>query len=161
MLKIAFIFSLIVCSLTATVGQTAADTITMKKVFGGYEFSQHGQILKMNELLKILQPNEAAFKQMQAAQTTNAFATVIGFVGGFMIGFPIGTAIAGGEPNWAMAGIGAGLLVVTIPITKRFNTQSKQAIESYNSGLQTTSFWNNTQVKLCISGNGAGLHVNF
>lgn len=30
---------------------------------------------------------------------------ILSYAGGFMIGWPIGTAIGGGKPAWALAGI--------------------------------------------------------
>ncbi|MBK8636390.1 MAG: hypothetical protein IPN72_23720 [Saprospiraceae bacterium] len=40
----------------------------------------------------------------------------------FMIGYPLGALIRGGEPNWALAGVGAGLVVVSIPIASSVKT---------------------------------------
>ena len=35
--------------------------------------------------------------------------------GGFLIGWPLGTALAGGDPNWTLAAIGAGCVAIAIP----------------------------------------------
>ena len=60
-----------------------------------------------------------------------------------------------------MAGIGVGLIVVSIPISKSFNKKAKQAVEIYNGGLQTSSFWYKNELKLSMTGNGIGLTLNF
>jgi len=78
-----------------------------------------------------------------------------------MVGWPVGTAIGGGDPNWAMAGIGAGLIVVTIPISQKFNKQAKQAVDIYNLGLQETSFWDKRELRFSMNGNGLGLTLRF
>lgn len=44
-------------------------------------------------------------------------ANILGGVGGFLIGWPLGTLIAGGEPEWVLAGMGAGVLAVAIPLS--------------------------------------------
>ncbi len=105
--------------------------------------------------------DEQAYKQIKSAQSTFTMAMILSYAGGFMVGWPIGTAIAGGEPNWALAGIGAGLIVVTIPLIQKFNIQAKQAVDTYNAGLQTSSFWEKSESKFSISGNGIGLTVKF
>jgi len=161
MRKIAIILTLLVVSMSFTFGQTASDSISMKKVFGGYQFYQGEQRLNVNQLVNTMKPNNQAYQQIKSAQSTYTLATIIGGVGGFMVGWPIGTALGGGEPNWTMAGIGAGLIVVSIPISQSFNKKAKQAVETYNSGLQTNSFWDKNELKLSLTGNGLGLTLNF
>lgn len=161
MRKIAIFLTLLAVSMSFAFGQTASDSISMKKVFGGYQFYQGEQILNMNQLVNMMKPNEQAYQQIKSAQSTFTIATIIGGVGGFMVGWPIGTALGGGEPNWTMAGIGAGLFVVSIPITLSSNKKAKQAVETYNGGLQTSSFWDKNELKLSLTGNGIGLTLNF
>jgi hypothetical protein len=161
MRKIAIILTLFASSISFTFGQTASDSISMKKVFGGYQFYQGEQRLNMNQLVNTMKSNDQAYQQIKSAQSTYTLATIIGGVGGFMVGWPIGTALGGGEPNWTMAGIGAGLIVVSIPITQSFNKKAKQAVETYNGGLQTSSFWDKNELKLSLTGNGIGLTLNF
>jgi len=115
----------------------------------------------MNQLVNTMKPNDQAYQQIKSAQSSYTLATIIGGVGGFMVGWPIGTALGGGEPNWTMAGIGAGLIVVSIPITQSFNKKAKQAVETYNGGLRTSSFWDKNELKLSMTGNGIGLTLNF
>lgn len=124
MRKIAIILTLLVVSMSFTFGQTASDSISMKKVFGGYQFYQGEQRLNVNQLVNTMKPNNQAYQQIKSAQSTYTLATIIGGVGGFMVGWPIGTALGGGEPNWTMAGIGAGLFVVSIPISQSFTVVS-------------------------------------
>ncbi len=69
----------------------------------------------MLQLVKTMEPNEQAYKEIKAAQSTYTLAIIVGGVGGFMVGWPLGTALSGGEPNWIFAGIGAGLIVISIP----------------------------------------------
>ena len=161
MKRIAIIMTLLTVACSFTYGQTSTDSISMKKVFGGYQFYQGDKRLNMNQLVKAMKPNEKAYKEIKSAQSTYTLSTIVGFAGGFMVGWPIGTAIGGGEPNWTMAGIGAGLIVVSIPITQSFNKKAKQAVETYNGGLQTSSFWDKNELKLSLTGNGIGLTLNF
>jgi hypothetical protein len=161
MRKIAIILTLLAVSMSFTFGQTVSDSVSMKKVFGGYQFYQGEKRLNMNQLVNMMKPNNQAYQQIKSAQSTYTLSTIIGGVGGFMVGWPIGTALGGGDPNWTMAGIGAGLIVVSIPISQSFNKKAKQAVETYNSGLQTSSFWDKNELKLSLTGNGLGLTLNF
>ncbi len=161
MKKVYIILAVLTICFNVVNGQAARDSISMKKVFGGYQFYQGSTQLNMNQLVSAMEPNEDAYKQIKSAQSTNTLATIIGGVGGFMIGWPIGTALGGGEPNWTMAGIGAGLAVVSIPISQKFNKQAKSAVDIYNNGLNTSSLENKNELKLFAVGTGIGLVFKF
>ncbi len=161
MKRIAIIISLLTVTFTFVSGQTSADSISIKKVLGGYQFYHGEKRLNMNQLVKTMEPNEQAYSQIKSAQSTYTLASIVGFAGGFMVGWPIGAAIGRGEPNWTMAGIGAGLIVVSIPISKKYTKQAKQAVDTYNGGLQANSFWDKSELKLSMTGNGIGVTLRF
>lgn len=161
MKKNSLILTLLISCLSFTFGQSSTDSITIKKAFGGYQFSQSGKRLNMSQLARTMEPNEQAYKEIKAAQSSYTVASIIGGVGGFMVGWQLGTAVAGGEPNWVLAGIGAGLIVVTIPISQKFNKQAKSAIDTYNGGLRTSSYWDKTELRLAMTGNGVGFTLKF
>uniref|UniRef100_UPI003216684B hypothetical protein n=1 Tax=uncultured Draconibacterium sp. TaxID=1573823 RepID=UPI003216684B len=160
MKKITLIIFLLTAGFSFVFAQNEAE-ITMKKVFGGYQFYQGDQRLNMKGLVNAVENNEQAFAEMKAARSTYTFATIMSGAAGFMIGYPVGTAIGGGDPNWALAGIGAGLILVSIPISQKFNKQAKQAVDTYNAGLPTSSFWDKNELRLSMTGNGVGLTLWF
>ena len=146
----------------ATLTFCNAQQIEMEKVFGGYKFTQNGKNLKMGELVKTMESNQQAFDLIKKTQSNNTLASIIGFVGGGLIGWPIGTAIGGGDANWTLAGIGAGLVAIGIPISSSANKKAKQAVELYNSSLNLTSFYEfKPEFKVITNGNGIGLSMNF
>jgi hypothetical protein len=147
--------------LTGAYAQGRTDSIKMKKVMGGYQFFQHHKPLKMGQLVKTLAPNEAAYAYAKSAQANNTWATVIGGAGGFMIGWTLGTALGGGEPNWTLAGIGAGLVGVSIPFTIKANRQAKKAVDTFNGSVGSHSFIDRTVMDLRVGGNGIGLMFSF
>jgi hypothetical protein len=126
MKRIAIIMTLLTFACSITYGQVSTDSISIKKVFGGYQFYQGDKRLNMNQLVKAMEPNEQAYKEIKSAQSTYTLSTIVGFAGGFMVGWPLGAAVSGGEPNWTMAGIGAGLIVVSIPITQSFKKRQNK-----------------------------------
>lgn len=162
MRKIAIIIALLALSMSFTFGQTDSDSITMKKVLGSYQFYQGEQRLKMSQLINTMKPNEQAYEQIQSAHSNYIIAIALSSTGGFLIGWYIGGALREGGSNWNMIGIGASLVVVSIPVSNNFNIKARQAVETYNSGLlQTSSFWDKSELKISFSGSGIGLTLNF
>ncbi|WP_339870384.1 hypothetical protein [uncultured Algoriphagus sp.] len=155
------ILSFLILSFNASFGQVANDSITIRKSFWGYKFYQGDTRVQLGDLVNIMQTNQEAYKSIKSAQSNYTLASIMGFAGGFMVGWPIGAAVAGGEPNWALAGIGAGLLVATIPITNSFVKKSRFAVDTYNRGSTASSVWDRTELNLSFSGTGAGLSLNF
>ena len=60
-----------------------------------------------------------------------------------------------------MAAIGAGLIVVSIPLMSKANKLSISAIDMYNEGLKTTSNRTKPDVHLAFKGNSIGLAWSF
>ena len=139
-----------------------AQKIKMEKVFGGYSYTQNEKPMTMKDLVKTMESNQQAFDLIKKAQSNNTLASIIGFAGGGLIGWPIGTAIGGGDANWTLAGIGAGLVAIAIPISSSANKKAKQAVELYNSALMTTSFYEfKSEFKAIANTNGFGISVTF
>lgn len=140
-------------------GQHASDTIEIKKSLGTV-FRQNGKNLNTRQLLNITQSNTEAYKEMKIAKSNYDIGTAFGFAGGFLVGWPLGTAIAGGEPNWTLAGIGAGLIAVSIPFTAAYTKRAKNAVHLYNNGIKSTGM-NNVDLKIGLTYNGIGIKLTF
>ena len=88
--------------MTCVVTQSPAQrtgTIEIKKNFWGTTYRQNNQKLTPAELMETLKANPAAYTEMKKARTNQTFASIFSGVGGFMVGWPIGTAAGGGEAN--------------------------------------------------------------
>ena len=138
---------------------TTTDTIEIRKAFGTV-FRYKGKTQTPKQLLDLMAPVPEAVKEMEIARSNYSTSAVFGFIGGFLIGWPLGTAIAGGDPNWALAGIGAGVLVISIPFTSAYNRHAKNAIDLYN-GSQRHSSLDGPELHLGMTGNGMGLRLSF
>jgi len=141
-------------------GQSKPDSIEIKKTFLGTVFRQNDKNLTPKQLLDITQSNSEAFKEMKIAKSNYDVGYVFGLAGGFLVGWPIGTAIAGGEPNWTLAGIGAGLIVISIPFSTAYNKHAKNAVNFYNNAWKLTGS-NNVDFKIGLTYNGIGVRVTF
>ncbi|HEY9178263.1 MAG TPA: hypothetical protein VIN07_11250 [Flavipsychrobacter sp.] len=89
-------------------------------------------------------------------------ANVLAIPGGALIGWPLGTAIGGGDPEWYLAGIGVGLVAIAIPL----DIVGKRRCERYSmtktSELPYYAFsGSNTRLSIGGSGNTIGLVLNF
>ncbi len=87
--------------------------------FGGVKYTQNGELLTMAEVQQAMEISPEALRLIKKSKANNSLATVLSFAGGLLVGFPLGTAIGGGEPEWAIAGVGAGLIVLSIPISSK------------------------------------------
>ena len=158
MKKMLLTLTIIIASITIS----NAQKISIEKTFGGLKFTQKGKNLTMNELVSTMKSNPNSYKLIKSAKSNNIFAQIIGGIGGGLIGYPIGTAIGGGKPNWTLAGIGAGLVGISIPISSNVNKKAKEAVEIYNSSLNSTTSTNfNPTFNIITNGNGIGLSINF
>jgi len=116
----------------------------------------------MKDLVKIMESNKQSYDFIKKAQSNNTMALFFGCTGGYLVGWPIGTAMGGGEPNWTLVGIGAGLIAISIPFSSGANKNTKQAMELYNSSLNSTSFYEfKPEFKFLANANGIGLSMNF
>lgn len=151
-----FLFSLLSISAFAQ-----SDSIIATKVFAGYKFEHNGTILNPRALLKIMEADPEAYALMKKARTSSDIGTVFAFTGGFLIGWPIGTAIAGGDPNWLLAGIGAGCLAIGIPLSLRASKGIIGSVNLYNSNLRGTYFEQGLRLRLGVATGGVGVTVDF
>lgn len=84
-------------------------------------------------------------------------ATVLGFAGGFLIGWPIGTAVAGGEPQWELPAIGAGLVILAFPFSEQAKKKASIAVDLYNHDFREFTYRKNPELHFSLSAYGAGL----
>lgn len=126
----------------------------------GAVFLQNGKVLKPRQLLDLTESNPEAFKEMKVAKSNFDVGYVFSFAGGALVGWTLGTALGGGDPNWAVAGVGAGLIGVSIPFSSAYSKHAKNAIRIYNDGLNHTGM-NKVDFKFGIAGNGLALRLAF
>jgi len=140
-------------------GQIKSDSIEVKKSMET-TFRQNGKTLTPRQLMTLTESNPEAYKEMKIAKSNYDVGSVIGFAGGFLVGWPLGTALAGGDANWTLAGIGAGLICVSIPFSTAYTKHTKNAVGIYNTQLKKTGF-NQIDFKVSLTCNGIGIKVNF
>ncbi len=140
---------------------TNAQQIEIKKSFGEVQLYKDGLPLKMKDARKLMENQEAAIKDLRKAATNRTFAYIFGTIGGALIGYPVGTAIGGGDPEWALAGIGAGFVGLSIPFISGYNKRARNAAELYNASVTTTTSSFQPDVRFHVKGNGLSLVIEF
>jgi hypothetical protein len=118
--------------------------------------------MTVGELGKVMESNSDALKFIKKAKSNNVLTTILGGAGGALIGFPVESAIGSGDANWTLAGIGVGLVAIGIPISLGVHTNTKKAIDLYNSSLNFTLYTEFKPIyKILANGNGIGISMNF
>ena len=158
-MKRTIIFCIFLMSLSQLFAQNHADTIEVKNGLG-VVFKQNGKNLPPRQLLKITESNAEAFKEMKIAKSNSSAGNVFGVPGGFLVGWTLGTAIGGGKPNWAVAGIGAGLIVISLPFSTAYSKHAKNAVRIYNAGVKQTAM-NKVDYSLGLTSYGIGVKMKF
>lgn len=111
------------------------DTIEIQQSFFGKKYYYNDNpIKKIFEFESVISSNDSAMIHYKKAKTFYWISQVLGAVGGFMIGFPIGYAITGNDAPWGLAAIGAGVMGSGLPFTFAFNNKMQKAVEAFNSG---------------------------
>ena len=107
--------------------------------------------------MEILHENPVAFEEFKKARANSNVAGVLGFTGGLLIGIPLGTALIGGEPEWALAAAGAVFILGSIPFNRIFKARALNALDIYNEKKITSRI----RPEFYLNGAGARLVIKF
>ncbi len=114
----------------------AFEQITMHKTFGSTRFEYTKDTVTFSvspkEVLQIVGDDPLAYEEFWKAKSNYSVAGVMGFVGAVMIAVPVGTTIAGGDPEWAFAAGGAALIIGSMHFSKAFNRHAQTAVNTFN-----------------------------
>ncbi len=116
-----------------------ADTIQIKKSGGDTRFVLNGKRLTPRQLSAATRSNPATHAEMKIARSDHAMGSILGFAGGFLAGYQLGTLIRGGEPNWVVAGTGVGLIGLSLPLSSGYTRHARKAVQIYNAGQGATN----------------------
>ncbi len=142
--------------------QNTEDKLYLKSNFWGNKFYKGDTIYSINGVLKELAVNEQPYNLMLKAKKDNTFAQIFGAAGGLLIGWPLGTALGGGEPKWYLAGIGAAFAAISIPLSINFKKKANQAIKDHYSLITASSKWKHKPTYyMGMSATGLKLRVQF
>lgn len=101
----------------------------------GYRYTQGGEALDVSDMVTKLEQEPKAAEKLAGYDGMSTAAVVAGSAGGALIGWPIGTAMVGGDPMWILAAIGAGLVLLSIPPALSAAGKLSDAVDAHNAGL--------------------------
>lgn len=140
--------------------QQTVDTIEIKTVKGKKEYFYKGEPLTFDKLIDLTKSNEEASIKIKAAKNNIGGAKVLGYAGGFMIGYTLGVAIGGGDPPWLLAAAGVGVIVLSIPLNKAYQRNINEAANIYNKDILDKGKVT-TKVGFGPTKHGVGITVSF
>ncbi len=150
---------LLTLSFTVT-AQTINDTIYIKQSGAFAKVYQNDTQLKLNEFAQIIENNESASKYLQKAQLDIGATYAFIFIGGISVCYGIIRSTVYDQPSLPIVGLGFGLMLASIPLSKSYSKNLDKAIASYNSGLRKKNETGVT-MRLGTTNHGFGLVVNF
>ena len=157
-LLLSFLFVLFTVPAWSQTG--SPEGITILRRGGENTFYQDGLPVSRTHAAQIMAINPDAHKAMRRANTNYGFACGVGFVGGFGIGWGIGSAIFS-DFQWEPLAAGAAVLALVIPFLQGYNKQSAHAVEIYNRGLGLSSGFKERKTYLAPASSGVGLALRF
>lgn len=146
--------------------EEAADTvsttlpITIRKgLFTS--FYQNNEKLSTSLLQEVVVKSPEAVSEMKRARRNYLTAVALNTLGSFMVAYPVASSVlSGSKINWKLTGLGAGMLVVGIPLSKIATKHAVNAAEIHNRRVgKPTGYRNN--LKLNFAPTGAGLSWTF
>jgi hypothetical protein len=140
LLKYIILFSFIGIAFSAQ--SQNVESLRLKSNFFGNKFYKGDSLISVNQVLYEMAPNESVYNLMLSAKKDFVFAQILGATGGVLVGWPLGTAVAGGDPNWTLAGIGVGIIAISIPISINFKNKALGAIAAHNKLMSGSNRWN-------------------
>jgi len=139
----------------------AQDRLVLYPTFGGahFEYEKDTAVYQVTpkQVSQILFDHPQAYKEFKSARRRSTWSGILGFTGAGLIILPVATAAVGGTPEWGLAGAGAALVGVSIPLGRSYRKKAQHAFELYNerhaSLLQKS--------RLYVTGTGAKLVITF
>lgn len=140
--------------------QLAAQSNSDFHLGKGGRIFQGSTVVKPKTVLEIMELNPAAHTAFKKAKNNYDAANVLGAIGGALIGWPLGTALGGGDPQWGMAAGGAALVLLSLPLTSAFKKHANIAIDLYNKDTPTVRHYT-PALNVGLRGAGVGMTLRF
>ncbi len=128
----------------------------MVRSFGSTRFEMDTLTLSAKQVSGILKENAVAYEEFKKARLNSGLGGVVGFGGAILIAIPVVTVLAGGKPEWALAGVGGALVIASIPLDKAYRRHAQNALDEYNR-----NFAARIHSRLYLSATGAQRVIRF
>jgi hypothetical protein len=107
--------------------------IEKRSAFLGTRYEQGGEVIDNDDMIAKLREQPGPGEQLSGYTFLATTSVLLAAIGGGLVGWPLGEAIAGKEdPLWALAAVGGGLIVVSIPFGIVASNKLENAVDAYN-----------------------------
>ncbi len=134
-----------------------SQQLEVKSNFWGTKITHNQKAIGIKEFVELTKSNKIAHDYALKAKANKGAMDVFSTIGGLLMGWPIGTAIAGGEFKSELFLAGAGIACISIPFTSGMNKNLKNAEEAFKGNATAYNF----EYSLIANANGIGLSLNF
>ncbi|MFC2121280.1 hypothetical protein ACFLTI_06770, partial [Bacteroidota bacterium] len=117
--------------------------------------------LNTPQLIKTIGTNEQAYNELNKNRSTLLALKLVGAAGGIMIIYSIGEVVIGKKADLITGGIGVGLVLFSIHLSKKVKNRVRIAGNTFNNRLKTKSKSDNINLDLGYTGNSIGLYLRF
>jgi len=158
-------FTLIAFLLTSFMFSTFSQSSNITAVQSGglikhYSYYKCDIELTNSQLINIFK-NDPRMKEYYKPIVLNYTASaLLKSASGILILWPLTDVLNSEEPNWTLAGIGAGCALLAIPFSKSFDRHALKAIDHYNTPSPETSA-DKVELNVNVGVGGIAMVVNF
>ncbi|MFS8066041.1 MAG: hypothetical protein ACMG6S_06690 [Byssovorax sp.] len=100
---------------------------------GGPRYTQNGHAIDVGDMGNQLEKEPLAKPHVSTSRALSVVAVLLCAAGGAMIGWPLGQKIGGeSKPLWALAGVGAGTIALSIPFSIGSAFSMDSAVTAHN-----------------------------
>lgn len=158
MTKVLFSFiALLFVGLASTYAQNPSDTIAVEK----NKFYYHGmQIESMRQIKSLVANDELALKEVKKGSAAGGFGYVLGYMGGFALGWEIVDIIMG-KTNPVILASGVALTAAGLGLSFLANSYLKKGVAIYNANLSKTTSGGGVELDFGLVLGGVGLTLSF
>jgi hypothetical protein len=131
------------CFIEPVAAQSEADTLHIRETTLGDMYYYHNEHVKFWKVDELVASNAKALTLWGRGKICTSFSWILGFAGGFLVGYPVGTYLANNsnvKQRWWLAGIGAGVIAGAVGLEFVAKNYYRRAIKQYNSAIRASSY---------------------
>lgn len=132
-----FILFLFISKVSAQILEVSQDTVHYQSsgiLYKGVHYNKPKEI----ESILLREPNQQIIPLLESYKSNRGTANVLGFIGGFGIGWTLGGAISGKPFSTGIFASGAGVLIIAFIVNGSANNKLRQAVAEYNKKLMSS-----------------------
>ena len=143
----------------------ANDSITINTAKGGdIRGYKNGYLLTIPDYKDLFRNNPEALHEIKVANFDYKFGLYLDYIGGFVVGFCLGSAINGDhlDASWGWTlGTGAALAGFGMIIYSSGKSHHRKAVDIYNSAYRKQNLNESSELKIGFTNSGFGLAYRF